>query len=209
MDLDGLRILDVGAGTGRSALGLADTARHVVAVDAYSSVVEYGTQVVRDAGASNVTYLRGHRSHLPIGNDSMDAVVCCWAELDRVEAARVLKPGGLLVQMGGHPDEPGELAPILADEFPNLVPPVAQDLESTPNSEPLDVDLPARGWRDVRLSNNVLHAHDFTFTADYGTVGEAAAIIGRIFGPRAAAYLGDRRQSSVWSRLRIWYGWVE
>jgi SAM-dependent methyltransferase len=209
VDLRGQRILDVGAGTGRSALGLAVVARHVMAVDAYASVVAYGKRVVHDAGARNVTYVRATRSRLPVGDDSIDAVVCCWADLDRAEAARVLRPGGLLVHMGGHLDEPGELTPILAQDFPHLVTPVRAEVVLEPDPDPADADWPASAWPEIRLRDDVLHSHDVTYVADYGTVEDAVAIVGRFFGRRAAAYLAERRQSSVWSRLRIWYGWVE
>jgi hypothetical protein len=59
------------------------------------------------------------------------------------------------------------------------------------------------------MGEDALHAHDFTYTADYRTVEEAAAIFGRLFGPNAAQYLLDRKQATVWSRLRIWYARVE
>jgi predicted RNA methylase len=41
-DLTGLTVRDVGAGTGRSAIGAAETARHVIASDAFASVVRFG-----------------------------------------------------------------------------------------------------------------------------------------------------------------------
>lgn len=207
VDLGGSRVLDVGAGTGRCALGLAGTARHVVAVDAYASVVAYGKRLAQDLVSGKVTYVRAHRSRLPVGDGSFDAVICSWAEMDRVEAARVLRADGLLVQMGGHPDEPGELTAILAGDYPQLVPAASGDVE--PNPDPADADLPGSEWPEIPLRDGVLHAHDFTYVADYGTVESAVAIIGRLFGPRAATYLSDRGQSTVWSRLRIRYGWVD
>jgi SAM-dependent methyltransferase len=209
IDLCGLDVIDVGAGTGRSALGLARTAAHVLAVDAYSSVIAYGEENVRQAGVGNVTYARADRSHLPVADDSVDAVVSCWAELDRIEAERVLKPGGVVVQMGANPFEPGELTPILSVDFPQLVLPGSPDL-LTPDRPPADDTLAAADWwGEISLVDNALHVHDFTYTADYGTPEEAAAIFGRLFGPNAQRYLRERRRSTVWSRLRIWYGRIE
>ena len=58
----------------------------------------------------------------------------------------------------------------------------------------------------MRLADGVLRAHDFTYTADYGSPEEAAAIFGRIFGPKIGDYFTDRNQATNWSRLRIYYG---
>jgi SAM-dependent methyltransferase len=209
VDLRGLDVIDVGAGTGRSAIGLARTATSVLAVDAYASVIDFGERAVREAGLTNVRYRRGDRSQLPAADGSVDAVVCCWAELDQVEAVRVLKPGGLLVHMGGHPTGPDELTPILSEDFPELVLANRQDSLRDPHRGAVDITLPASDWPDVPMGEDALHAHDFTYTADYGTVEEAAAIFGRLFGPKAAKYLLDRKQATVWSRLRIWYARVE
>src|SRR5918994_469303 len=66
MDLTGLEVVDIGAGTGRSTLGAARTAKHVYAVDAYRSVVEFGRNEVASAGLANVTYLQGDSSALPL-----------------------------------------------------------------------------------------------------------------------------------------------
>ena len=208
VDLRGLEVVDVGAGTGRSTAGLARKAAHVLAVDVYASVVAFGQERLRAAALGNVTYKRADRSHLPVPDASVDVVVGCWAELDRVEAARTLRPGGLLVQMGGHPEEPGELGPILAAEFPHLVPGARGGAEPRPDRAAADLTLPAEEWPDVNLADGVLHAHDFTYTAQYGSPEEAAAIFGRLFGPRSARYLWDRGQSTVWSRLRICYGYI-
>ena len=82
VDLAGLDVVDVGAGTGRSTIAAARSARHVDAVDAYHAVVEFGRNAVREAGLTNVTYHIGDRSRLPFPDSSRDAVICVWAELD-------------------------------------------------------------------------------------------------------------------------------
>jgi SAM-dependent methyltransferase len=204
----GLDVIDVGAGTGRSAIGLARLGARVIAVDAYSTVVDFGARAARKAGVANVHYLRGDRARLPARNGSVDAVVACWADLDRVEAARVLRPGGLLVSMGGHPTEPSELTPVLAPDFPDLVPPVPDGFDGRRSGDTVDAVLAASEWPDVDLADGGLHAHDFTATAEYGSPEEAAAILGRLFGPATARYLTERRQSSTWSRLRISFGHI-
>lgn len=209
VDLLGLKVIDVGAGTGRSAIGLSRMAAHVTAVDAYASVVDYGKQMVREAHVGNVSYCRADRSNLPAPENSVDAVVASWAGLDRVEAGRVLKPGGLLVSMGAHPAGAWELAAVLHPVFPDLVHPPQEGAPLTADHRVSDVTLPAGEWPDVRLVDDALHAHDFAYTADYGTSEEASAMFGRLFGPTAARYFHDRRQSTVWWRQRICYGRVE
>lgn len=71
----------------------------MIAVDAYDSVVRFGEAAARRAGFTNVTYVEGDRSHLPIRDDSIDAMTCAWAELDYAEAFRALKPGGWIIHM--------------------------------------------------------------------------------------------------------------
>ena len=171
-------------------------------------MVEFGRSRVAEAGLKNVAYIQADRSKLPLMDSSVDAVVCAWAELDRVEASRVLKDRGLLAHMGGHPDEPGELNPILKLDYPNLVIKESHAEVLNPYRPAVDADLPASVWPDVQLVGGVIHVHDFTYIAEYGQPDEAAAIYGRLFGPRAAQYLRSRNQSAVWSRLRIYYARV-
>src|SRR5579864_1646504 len=122
VDLRGQVVCDVGAGTGRSAIGIGSVASHVYAVDAYQSVIEYGKVRVAEAGLDTVEYVRGDRAALPLPDSSVDIVSCVWAELDFHEADRVLRPGGLVIQMGSAPGSLcGELSPILAEEYPELI----------------------------------------------------------------------------------------
>jgi len=209
VDLSGLDVLDVGAGTGHSTIGAARKASHVTAVDAYRSVVEFSQSAVRGAGLTNVTYLVGDRSELPVADDSMDVVICVWAELNHREAARVLKHGGVLAHLGpAAGSAAGELTATLAAYGPparSSIAPVA-DLEPSRPSESTVIQLDQ--WAGVPILGGI-HRHEFSYVADYGTVERAAAIYGRIVGPIAAKYLADRAQATVRWRLMAEYARVD
>ena len=65
-----------------------------------------------------------------------------------------------------------------------------------------DETIDARSWHGVPVKDG-MHIHDFTYEADYGTVDEAAAILGRMYGPVASTFVRDREQSTLTWRLRI------
>ena len=197
-DLSGLVVAEIAAGTGRCTLGLAHHSRRVVAIDAYRSVLEFAAGELSGAGVTNCLHIQGDMSSVPLRNSSVDVVVCCWGQLTHAEAFRILKPNGLLVHMLGWGD--AELAPILAREFPHLIPePPGEPRRSAPSDERLvGVIRP-----DIRFVDDAVDIHAFDYVAEYGSPDEAAAIFGRLFGPTSAAYLRERQQSTVWSRVAI------
>ncbi len=208
VDLSGLIVADIGAGTGRATLAAARRARQVIAIDAYESVVEYGSRLVAEANLTNVRYVLGDRAALPLEDDSIDAVICAWAELDYAEAWRALKPGGWLVHLMGAPGSLcGELTPILAGSYPDLITEVVPAEQWDPACPPTDAIIGDERWNGVPFARGV-RVHDFTYVADYGDPDEAAAILGRIYGPLASQYMRDRAQSTLAWRLRIYYGQV-
>lgn len=201
-DLSGLMVAEIAAGTGRCTLGLARHARRVVAIDVYPSVTAFGARELRRAGLVDHLHVQADLSSVPLRGSSVDAVVCCWGYLNHAEAYRVLKPGGLLVQMeGASGPSQGELAPILAREYPDLVPqPVAEPRRAAPTDDRIvGVIRP-----DIRFVDDAIDVYAFDSVAEYGSPDEAAAIFGRLFGPLTAAYLRERQQSTVWSRLAIY-----
>ena len=203
VDLTGLEVIDIGAGTGRSTMGLAAKAKRVVAIDIYESVVTYGNKMAEQSGYQNVTYVRGDSAHLPIRNDSMDACVRAWAEVNYLEAFRVLKPNGYLIDLGPAPGLiVGELDSILAEVDPENTTEITLADEFDPHSPASDSFLSEDTWNGVRVTPPIL-VHDFTYEADYGDYAEAAAIYGRLYGPAVKRYLLDKQKSTVSSRLRI------
>lgn len=208
IDLTGLIIADIGAGTGRSSIGLAEHARHVYAFDAYISVVDFGRKVVHATGCHNVEYRRADRAALPLLEASVDAVTASWALLDVNEAYRVLKPNGWLIQMGCVPGTLcGALTPTLQSSYPTLLADPIPIEQLDPKYPPADFVMSRAPGIDVPLVDG-MRAHDFTCVSDYGSVDEAMAILGRLYGPKAAEYMRSQNTSTLASRLRISYGRV-
>lgn len=185
VDLRGLDVVDVGAGTGRSTHALALDARKVYAVDAYPSVLEFNAKEAERIGLDNIEYLLADRSSIPLGDHSVDAVVSAWAEVDHGEALRLLRPGGILVHMHAQEDWfAGEVTTALLND-----------------GRVLDAEAPSRDW----VLHDLVQVHDFSYVATYESVDEAVAIYGRLMGPAVAGYLRDRDQRSVAWALRIYW----
>ena len=207
VDLTGLDVVDIGAGTGRSTLGAARTAKHVYAVDAYRSVVEFGRNEVSKAGLTNVTYLQGDRAALPLDDESVDAALVMWAEFDPQELYRVLRPGGWVVVGACAPGSlMGELTEVLSPSYQDFVSEVAARDKFDPGYPPEDGEFATESWQGVPV--RWMKYHDFTHVGDFGDPTELAAILGRIYGPVAAQYARDNGKSTLAYRQRICYGQV-
>lgn len=203
VDLSGLEVVDVGAGTGRSAMAAARKAKMVTAMDIYEAVALFGCDQARRAGLDNIAYVRGNRDQLPFADDHFDALINSWAELNITEACRVLKPGGYLIRLGAPMSALcGELTATLVKIFPNIIQDIPPDEWFDPDCPVQDAQFDADVWEGVPVTPPVLR-HDFTHISDYGDCQEAAAIFGRLYGPQARRYLLDRGQSHFAWRLRI------
>ena len=210
VDLTDMVVCDVGAGTGRSARAAAAIARQVIAVDRYEAVARFGEDRTREAGIRNVIYKVADRAHLPLDDSSVDAVIACMAGLDEEEAFRVVRSGGWIVKMTTPMPEAacGELTRTLTKANPvlrRLIPEPAPDEWFESNYPASDIAEPVPDEHANRVLGGVRHTHDFTYTGEYGSREELAALVGRIYGPAAADYVRERRRSSLSWRLRIEY----
>ncbi len=97
-------VADLGAGEGTLAQLLAQRAEQVIAVDLSPKMVEFGQELARQNGLSNLEYRIGDIEDPPIADQVMDLAVLSQA-LHHAEhpqraidaAFRILKPGGRLI----------------------------------------------------------------------------------------------------------------
>lgn len=99
-----LVVADLGAGEGTLSQLLAQRAEKVVAIDNSEKMVEYGTNVARENGYTNLEYRLGGIEHPPIEDGSVDLAFFSQSLHHAVHpgaaiaaAHRILKPGGRLI----------------------------------------------------------------------------------------------------------------
>jgi ubiquinone/menaquinone biosynthesis C-methylase UbiE len=208
IDLRGYTVIDIGAGTGRSAIGAAQKANQVFAVDAYESVVHFGNNQLRLTNVSNVIYTNADRSHLPFQENSFDVAINTWAELDYQEAYRVIKPNGFLIQLGAVPQALcGEITALIGPDYPWVPGDYAPAEAFNPDYPDTTGTADNSIWNGIPVRNTI-RTYQFTYVADYQDYTELAAIAGRLYGPKASHYFLTRKQSTFSWRLQIMLGQV-
>ncbi len=99
-----LVVADLGAGEGTFSQLLARRARHVIAIDNSEKMVEYGSEVARKNGVTNLEYRLGDIESIPIETGTVDLAFFSQAlhhaqhpNKAIAESHRILKPGGRLI----------------------------------------------------------------------------------------------------------------
>lgn len=117
VDLTGReQVLDVGTGTGHTALAFAPHVASVIGLDMTEAMLEKARELAMEQGASNADFELGDAMDLPYESERFDLVTCrvCAHHFDDAqraveEMARVLRPGGwLLVVDSVSPEDPAE-----------------------------------------------------------------------------------------------------
>ena len=91
-----LRVVDLGAGTGKFSRVLAALGHEVIAIEP-----DPGMRAVLEEASPGVTALAGSAESMPLRSESVDAVVAAQSfhwfanDLAREEIARVVRPGGV------------------------------------------------------------------------------------------------------------------
>ena len=74
----GKRVLDLGCGDGRLAIGVAKHARDVVGLDPYPELIRSARSRAADLGLRNVRFGVGSAQRLPFDDASFDVVILSW-----------------------------------------------------------------------------------------------------------------------------------
>jgi 2-polyprenyl-6-hydroxyphenyl methylase/3-demethylubiquinone-9 3-methyltransferase len=74
----GKRVLDLGCGDGRLALGAARYARSVVGIDPDAPLIETARARARESGLTNVRFEVGAGQSLDPADGSFDVVILSW-----------------------------------------------------------------------------------------------------------------------------------
>ena len=99
-----MEVLEIGCGTGTTAIAHAPYVKHILATDLAPRMIEIARDKAQDAGIDNVTFEASSVAALEVSDASIDAVMAhnLLHLLDDREQAiadihRVLKPGGVFV----------------------------------------------------------------------------------------------------------------
>lgn len=74
----GKRVIDIGCGDGRMALGCASHASEVVGVDPDPSAIRLARERARELDARNTTFKVGVAQTLPFPDEHFDAAILSW-----------------------------------------------------------------------------------------------------------------------------------
>ncbi len=72
------RVLDLGCGDGRLALGVAQFAQRVDGIDPDAEAIAAAKRNARKAGVRNVRFAAGAAQHLPYPDAAFDVVILSW-----------------------------------------------------------------------------------------------------------------------------------
>lgn len=125
-DLDALRqaarlqgtekVLDIGTGTGHTAIAVAAGAAQVTGLDLTPAMLDQARDLARERGLDNVRFDEGDAQAMSYADDSFDLItcrVCAHHFADPVavvaETARVVRPGGRVLWVDSMaPDDPAQ-----------------------------------------------------------------------------------------------------
>jgi ubiquinone/menaquinone biosynthesis C-methylase UbiE len=176
----GADVVDLGSGSGRSALPLAERARSVVGVEPEPAMLAVAERAAVEQGVTNVRFVLGTSEALPLPDGSADVVTAFTSPGDIGEVMRVLRPGGVFVTLDIAPGwYGGDLAAVIGD----------------PDSGAVD--------RHRALIDAGFSYEDAEAVQEYGTAEAMIATYGFIFGKKVIDHIRATGRTSVRWRYRI------
>jgi SAM-dependent methyltransferase len=123
----GMRVLDVGAGTGNASIPAAERGATVVASDLTPELFEAGRRRAQAAGVE-LEWVEGDAEHLPFEDGSFDVAMSCIGamfaprhQLVADELVRVCRPGGTIGMLNWTPE--GQIGALFRTMGPFAPPP--------------------------------------------------------------------------------------
>lgn len=192
--LDGLRVLDVAAGTGRSAFAMAKHAAHVVGVEPSASMRHVAIARMGERRVPNVEFLEGSTNDMPALEPAFDLVTSFHgvpffnAAQDAENRAEVL---GLVTMVRRYLRPGASIAFVTATsgwlhEF----------MGNAPEGTPIFA-RDANGRMEAAMADFGFRWTDALLQVDFGSLDEALATYGFIYGPAAIDWLLARRSPVV------------
>lgn len=140
-DVDGLDVLEIGAGAAQGSRYLSERGARVVASDLSAGMLAQAIRIDVGRGEPGPPLLQCDATRLPLADACMDLVVTAYGVVPFVadaaavvrEAARVLRPGGRLVYATTHPirwalpDDPGPGGLTVTSSYFDRTPYVEED----------------------------------------------------------------------------------
>ena len=192
ISVDGLDILDLGAGTGRLTLLLARRAKSIRAFDASAEMLRVCRERLVASGLSNWQVDVADHRQLPVHDRSVDLVVSGWSvsylavwdqehgqtELDKwlIEMERVLRSGGTIIL------------------FESL---------GTGNEEPVRLEHVETAYQ--RLDANGFDKKWIRTDYQFESVDEAADLAGFFFGAEMADRIRENRSTILPECTGVWW----
>ncbi len=191
IDLCGKCIADVGAGTGTSSLGLAQSARQVIGIEREAAMLRQAQQKARREKAARVVFLRGDALALPLADDSVDLVAGItlavypperYRDFIR-ESLRVAR--GPVVYVGIAPGwYGGDLYEVIENPYKGIIDP--------------EVDR-------IFIEEFKFAYQDIFSDQEFGTVEQIVRLYGFIFGKKAIEYLQREKKTTIRHKFRVYW----
>jgi ubiquinone/menaquinone biosynthesis C-methylase UbiE len=179
-ELRGRRVVDIGSGSGRSTLAVAEYAAHVIGVEPEAGMLALAREAARRSGAANVEFVQGTKEQIPLPDASVDMLTSFTAGVEVAEARRVVRPGG----------------PIVSVDIPPRA--YGGDLNSV-----LQHPTPELGRWTRYLQEEGFAFLDFDSVQEYGSVDDIVRTYGFIHGRRAIEHLRETGRTSIRWRFRL------
>jgi SAM-dependent methyltransferase len=201
----GMRVLDVGAGTGNAAIAAALAGADVVALDPTPELIEIGRAQAASQGVA-VEWVLGDAQALPHADGEFDVVLSCLGamfapdhETTAAELTRVCRSGGRIGLVAWHP--PGAGAELMRVVGRHAPPPPAGAASPIAWGDEQHV----RGLFGDRVTS--LESHVGVLRSErFGTPADAAVFYRASFGPAVAlaATLDPPALAALYDDIGAW-----